>query len=201
RPRPAAGPGVHDAPLPRRGRDEHPDGERDGPEVGDGGVQGDRDPGRPDRARRGRGGVGRGLEPRDADRLMDIVLHNEAPTAGERAAVDAVLGPPTSSWEGASESSDRDKRVARGGHAARARRHLLLPTLHAVQGRAGWISRGALNYICQRLTIPPAEAYGVATFYALFSLEPQPPVVAHVCTDVACIARGSADLVADLERT
>ncbi len=132
---------------------------------------------------------------------MDIVLHNEAPSAAERDAVDAVLGPPASSWEGATERSARDERVARGGHAARARRHLLLPTLHAVQARAGWISRGALNYICQRLTIPPAEAYGVATFYALFSLEPQPPVVAHVCTDVACIARGSADLVADLERT
>jgi len=131
---------------------------------------------------------------------MDIVLHNEAPSAAERDAVDAVLGPPASSWEGATERSARDERVARGGHAARARRHLLLPTLHAVQARAGWISRGALNYICQRLTIPPAEAYGVATFYALFSLEPQPPVVAHVCTDVACIARGSADLVADLER-
>jgi len=132
---------------------------------------------------------------------MDIVLHNEAPSAAERDAVDAVLGPPASSWEGATERSARDERVARGGHAARARRHLLLPTLHAVQARVGWISRGALNYICQRLTIPPAEAYGVATFYALFSLEPQPPVVAHVCTDVACIARGSADLVADLERT
>ena len=132
---------------------------------------------------------------------MDIVLHDEAPSAAERDAVDAVLGPPASSWEGATERSARDERVARGGHAARARRHLLLPTLHAVQARAGWISRGALNYICQRLTIPPAEAYGVATFYALFSLEPQPPVVAHVCTDVACIARGSADLVADLERT
>ena len=72
--------------------------------------------------------------------------------------------------------------------------------LHAVQSRAGWISPGALNYICQRLTIPPAEAYGVATFYALFSLEPQPPAVAHVCTDVACIAGGAKQLCADLER-
>jgi NADH-quinone oxidoreductase subunit F len=131
---------------------------------------------------------------------MDIVLHNEVPSKGERDAVDAVLGPPGSSWEGATETSERDRRVARGGHAARAQRHLLLPTLHAVQSRAGWISRGALNYICQRLTIPPAEAYGVATFYALFSLEPQPPVVAHICTDVACIAGGSNELCAALEQ-
>ena len=73
------------------------------------------------------------------------------------------------------------------------------PCTPSRRGRAG-SAAGALNYICQRLTIPPAEAYGVATFYALFSLEPQPPVVAHVCTDVACIARGSQDLVAELER-
>jgi NADH-quinone oxidoreductase subunit F len=131
---------------------------------------------------------------------MDLVIQNELPTQAERAAVDAALGPPGTSWEGAPQASERDRRVAHGGHAARAQRPLLLPTLHAVQSRVGWISRGALNYICRRLTIPPAEAYGVASFYALFSLEPQPPVVAHVCTDVACIARGSQQLVADLER-
>jgi NADH-quinone oxidoreductase subunit F len=131
---------------------------------------------------------------------MDIVLHNEVPSRGEREAVDSVLGAPESSWEGAEQISERDRRVARGGAAARAQRHLLLPALHAVQSRAGWISRGALNYICKRLTIPPAEAYGVATFYALFSLEPQPPVVGHICTDVACIAGGSDKLCADLEK-
>ena len=42
---------------------------------------------------------------------------------------------------------------------------------------AGSASR-ALGYVCERLTIPPAEAYGVATFYALFALEPRPPRVA-----------------------
>jgi NADH-quinone oxidoreductase subunit F len=132
---------------------------------------------------------------------MDIAIQNELPSQAEREAVDAVLGPPGSSWEGALEASARDERVARGGHAARAQRHLLLPTLHALQGRVGWISRGALNYVCRRLTIPPAEAYGVASFYALFSMEPQAPVVAHVCTDVACICRGSRELVEELERT
>ena len=115
-------------------------------------------------------------------------------------AVDAVLGPPDSSWVGA-ERSEVDGHSSRGGHAARGQRHLLLPTLHAVQARVGWISPGALGYICRRLTIPPAEAYGVASFYALFALEPRPPVVAHVCTDIACMCRGSNELVAELERT
>ena len=48
-------------------------------------------------------------------------------------------------------------------------RDQLLPTLHALHERAGWISPGALNYVARRLTIPPADVYGVATFYALFS--------------------------------
>ena len=33
---------------------------------------------------------------------------------------------------------------------------------------------------------PPAEAYGVATFYAMFSTERRPPTVFHVCDDIAC---------------
>ena len=130
---------------------------------------------------------------------MDIVLHDVAPSEAERSAVDSVLGPPLSRWEGAETASDGDDHVAHGGHAARDQRHLLLPVLHAVQASAGWISPGALNYICRRLTIPPAEAHGVATFYALFSLEPQPPVVAHVCTDVACLAGGAPGLCAAME--
>jgi NADH-quinone oxidoreductase subunit F len=91
--------------------------------------------------------------------------------------------------------------MARGGHSARAQRHLLLPVLHEVQSRIGWISPPALGYVCRRLTVPPAEAYGVASFYALFGLEPRPPVVAHVCTDIACMCRGSAELVEQLERS
>src|SRR5690606_7394075 len=40
--------------------------------------------------------------------------------------------------------------------------------------------------IARRLQVPPAEVYGVASFYALVSTEPRPPIVAHVCSVVAC---------------
>ncbi|QBI21360.1 NADH-quinone oxidoreductase subunit E [Egibacter rhizosphaerae] len=92
-----------------------------------------------------------------------------------------------------------DLRTSTAGQAARARRHLLLPALHAVNDAVGWVSEGALEYICGRLTVPPAEAYGVATFYALFSVTPRPPRIAHVCEDLACRAGGADDLIADLE--
>ncbi|WP_109028539.1 NAD(P)H-dependent oxidoreductase subunit E [Streptomyces rubrogriseus] len=129
---------------------------------------------------------------------MDLRFGDSKPTDEERAAVDALLGPPESSWEGA-DRSDADLRWARGGREARDRRDQLLPALHALNDRVGWISEGALDYVCRRLTVPPAEAYGVATFYAMFSVRPRPATVLHVCTDLACTAAGSGELCAAVE--
>jgi len=119
-----------------------------------------------------------------------------APTDEERIAVDEVLGPPESGWVGG-ERTAADARVAR---AERDRRHLLLPALHALQGSAGWISEGGLNYVCERLMVPPAEAYGVATFYAMFSIEPRAKTVLHVCDDIACRVNGAEELIDELGR-
>ena len=110
--------------------------------------------------------------------------------------MDAFLGPPVSSWAGADRVQNGHS--AHGGHAARAERHQLLPTLHALHERAGWISPGGLNYVARRLTIPPADVYGVATFYALFSVEPRAPRVLHVCDDIVCRCAGSEALIAAL---
>ncbi|MEU9240909.1 NADH-ubiquinone oxidoreductase-F iron-sulfur binding region domain-containing protein [Streptomyces sp. NPDC048385] len=129
---------------------------------------------------------------------MDLHFGDSKPTDDERAAVDALLGPPESSWEGA-DRTDADLRWARGGRAARDRRDLLLPGLHAINDRTGWISEGALGYLCRRLTVPPAEAYGVATFYAMFSVRPRPATVLRVCTDLACAAAGASALCAGVE--
>jgi NADH-quinone oxidoreductase subunit F len=130
---------------------------------------------------------------------MDLRLLPDAPTEAERRAVDAVLGPPPSWWEGAERRAGSDDHVAYGGANARARRHELLPALHALQDAVGWVSRGGLNYVCERLTVPPAEAYGLATFYHLLATEPQPPAMAYVCIDIVCRGRGAEALIARLE--
>ena len=133
---------------------------------------------------------------------MDIHVVGPDATVAERAAVDALLGPPESGWDGGVRDVARDGRVARGGRAAAVeQRHLLLPAFHAVQDRVGWVSRGALNYICRRLIVPPAEAWGVLTFYHLFATTPRPAVVAHVCDDIACRARGAERLCDELAAT
>lgn len=130
---------------------------------------------------------------------MDIKLLDAPPTDAERDAVDRLLGPPESGWEGGERDVLVDGRTAAGGHDARDQRHLLLPVLWAVQDRVGYVSMTALGYICRRLSVPPADAYGVATFYAMLAVEPQPPRVLHVCEDLACKCHGSDDLIATLE--
>jgi NADH-quinone oxidoreductase subunit F len=120
---------------------------------------------------------------------MDLRLMLDRPTGAEKEAVDALIGP-----------ADRHNgRVAYGGHAARARRHLLIPALHAVQDAAGSVSRGALSYICDRLTIPPAEAYGVATFYALFDVDGAGGPSLHICDDIVCAQYGAEELCSALD--
>lgn len=110
---------------------------------------------------------------------MDLHFTDAEATAEERAAVDGVSIP---------------------ADANGIRRSYLLPILHAIQNRIGWISPGALNYASRLLEIPPAEAFGVADFYGLFSTRLQPPVIAHVCDDIACKAQGADRLCAELER-
>jgi NADH-quinone oxidoreductase subunit F len=132
-----------------------------------------------------------------------VDLHVIGPLASpaERAAVDAVLGPPSSGWSGGRRDPATDGHTARGGHEARSRRDLLLPALHALQDRVGQITQPGLNYVSRRLSVPPAEAYGVATFYALLTTKARPPAVAHVCDDIACRLAGAEQLCGDLERS
>ena len=139
---------------------------------------------------------------------MDLRFSDAQPTDDERAAIDAVLGPPDSSWVGDAERTMLDMRVALRSTASASqptvgeprhpRRHELLPALEAVQSAIGWVSEGALMYVCRRLSVAPAEAYGVASFYALLSTEERPPRVVHVCDDVGCRGFGANDLIAAL---
>ena len=132
---------------------------------------------------------------------MDLHIVGAEPSREERDAVDRLLGPPETGWVGGARRLGRETRVSRGGFGeVQERRDLLLPALHAVQDRIGWISRGALNYICRRLTVPPAEAWGVVTFYHLFRTEPQPRTIVHVCDDIACRLAGAESVCHDLER-
>ena len=116
---------------------------------------------------------------------MDLHLTNARATDEERSAVDTEL---------------RVSDPSSNGNALLPRRDRLLPLLHAIQSHIGWISPGAVNYVAERMNVAPAEIHGVASFYGMFSLKPRPPIVAHVCDDIACKVRGAEKLCSDLEQ-
>jgi len=126
--------------------------------------------------------------------MADLHFTEDRATAPEVATIDAALAAlgvePTLIVE--------DERLVRGGtHRRNERRHALLPALHALQKESGWISKGGLNHVCEMLQVPPAEAYGVASFYELFQVDEAPghnDDVVHVCVDSPCLEFAEAKI-------
>ncbi|MDE0231314.1 MAG: NAD(P)H-dependent oxidoreductase subunit E [bacterium] len=130
---------------------------------------------------------------------MDLRFTDAQPTAAEREAVESVLGPAGMDSHQRIRTASNLRIFATGMQSVSDRRHLLLPALETVQSEIGWVSEGALMHICRELSVPPAEAWGVATFYSLISVDPSPPVVLHVCDDIVCRRAGALDLMEGLE--
>ena len=125
--------------------------------------------------------------------MADLHFTDDVATETERAAVATVVGP-----VGPAVVVEHERLVRGGAARRRDRRHLLLPALHALQREAGWISPGGLNEVGRQLGVPPAEAYGVATFYDLFRVEPpeHDGDTVHICVDPVCRLAGSEELLA-----
>ncbi|MDR3493146.1 MAG: NAD(P)H-dependent oxidoreductase subunit E [Ancalomicrobiaceae bacterium] len=73
----------------------------------------------------------------------------------------------------------------------------LLGILQKVQEHqpAQYLPTAVLEYIAAKTAIPLSRIYGVVTFYALFSLEPQGRNSVCICRGTACHTRGSRDLL------
>ncbi len=67
----------------------------------------------------------------------------------------------------------------------------LMPTLQDAQNIFGYVPREVQQRIADGLGVTLAEVYGVATFYAQFSLEPKGQYVIGVCLGTACYVKGS----------
>ena len=52
-----------------------------------------------------------------------------------------------------------------------------------------------LEYVAARTGVPQSQVYGVATFYALFNLDPQGTHTIAICRGTACHTRGSRGLL------
>lgn len=75
----------------------------------------------------------------------------------------------------------------------------LIMILQAVQRKLNYLPEPVLNYISVKLDIPLSQIYGIATFYAMFSLEPKGRNIISVCTGTACHVRGAGRIKDELE--
>lgn len=71
----------------------------------------------------------------------------------------------------------------------------LIPILQQVQEAYRYLPPQVLTYIATMLNMPVAEVYGVATFYAHFSLEAKGKYIIKVCNGTACHVKGSEKLI------
>ncbi len=67
----------------------------------------------------------------------------------------------------------------------------LMPVLQEAQNIFGYVPMDVQQIIADGLGTTLAEVYGVATFYAQFSLEPKGQYVVGVCLGTACYVKGS----------
>lgn len=70
----------------------------------------------------------------------------------------------------------------------------LLPILHAIQDRVGYIPKDAVPIIAEALQQTRADVYGVISFYHHFRTQPAGSHIVEVCRAEACQARGGRAL-------
>ena len=71
----------------------------------------------------------------------------------------------------------------------------LIPILQHVQGELGYVSEDAIFAISDTINVPPAEVFGVLTFYAQFRLDPVGDHNCKVCRGTACHVRGAPTIL------
>jgi len=80
------------------------------------------------------------------------------------------------------------------------RQDQLLPVLHGLQDRAGYIPPDRVPDIAAHFNLSRAEVHGVITFYHYFRSEPPPRCVVQICRAEACQSMGGDALLAHAEQ-
>ena len=76
----------------------------------------------------------------------------------------------------------------------------LLGILQAIQSHhpRSYLPPETLRYVAAKTQTPASQVFSVATFYALFNLEPQGDNTICICRGTACHTRGSRELLESL---
>jgi NADH-quinone oxidoreductase subunit E len=76
----------------------------------------------------------------------------------------------------------------------------LIPILQQVQEFYRYLPEEVLTFIATTLALPPSHVFGVATFYAHFTLIPKGKHTCRLCDGTACHVRGSEHILTALHK-
>jgi NADH-quinone oxidoreductase subunit E len=78
-------------------------------------------------------------------------------------------------------------------------RSAIMPLLHYVQSKAGYVTNEGIELVAQLLTIETAEVSAVATFYTQYKRKPVGEYHVGVCTNTLCAVMGGDAIFAGLK--
>ena len=81
------------------------------------------------------------------------------------------------------------------------RRSALIPLCHLAQEQDGWLTPEAMVDIAGLVGVTPGEVLGTASFYDMLHTEPVGRHVVAVCTNIACLLGGAAELLEHAEHS
>lgn len=76
----------------------------------------------------------------------------------------------------------------------------MMPIMQLAQKLFGCVSLEVQEFISKKTGVPVAEIFGIATFYAQFTLEPKGDNVISVCQGTACYVKGSAAVLDEVKK-
>ncbi|MBM4102430.1 MAG: NADH-quinone oxidoreductase subunit NuoE [Planctomycetes bacterium] len=76
----------------------------------------------------------------------------------------------------------------------------LIAVLHKAQELFGYLPVEVMDEVAQRMNIPTAHLWGVATFYHYFNLKPIGKYVISVCLGTACYVKGATEVLEAIKR-
>ncbi len=81
-----------------------------------------------------------------------------------------------------------------------AKESALLAILQDIQAEDKYLPKEALEYVSQKMQIPLAQVFRLATFYNALSLKPRGRHKVDVCLGTACHVRGGEKILDKMER-
>ena len=92
------------------------------------------------------------------------------------------------------QETEHDAEIRQLAEARAAEPGALLPILHAIQDRLGYVPETAVPIVADVLNLSRAEVHGVVTFYHFFRTKAPGKRTLYVCRAEACQSMGSRSL-------